>query len=184
MLTLQYSLTKEDYNNYYVFVTWDAPGKQKKRGLYYLRQMGTIVLFTAVFFYTGLFDRSSIFAFIVICFILLTSILSITGVRSSIRQQARNISDDPENAAIFISTTVNVSETGLLLKDEFSERKYHWLAFTKKQENNEYYFLFYSSLEAIIIPKRVFKQSEQILFDNLLARFLSFDADLGHLIKN
>jgi hypothetical protein len=184
MLTLQYALTKDDYNNYYTFVTWDAPGKQKKRGLYYLRQMGTIVLFTAVFFYTGLFDRSSIFAFIVISFILLTSVLSITGVRSSIIQQAKNISDDPENASIFIPTVVTISETGILLMDEFSERKYQWLAFTKKQENNDYYFLFYSSLEAIIIPKRVFKHSEQLLFDGLLSRFLSFDAELGHLIKN
>ena len=184
MLTLHYALTKEDYNNYYIFVTWDAPEKQKKRSLYYLKQMGTIVLFTAVFFYTGLFDRSSIFSFIVISFILLTSVVAITGVRSSIRQQAKNISDDPENASIFISTSVSISETGILLQDKFSERKYQWAAFTKKQENNNYYFLFYSSLEAIIIPKRVFKQSEQILFEDLLARFLSFDADLGHLVKN
>jgi YcxB-like protein len=183
MLTVQYALTKDDYNNYYTFVTWDAPGRQRKRSLYYLRQIGTIILFTAVFFYTGLFDRSSIFAFIVISFILLTSVISITGVRSSIMQQAKKISDDPENTSIFAPAIVTISETGIFLQDEFTERKYQWQAFIKKQENSEYYFLFYSSLEAIIIPKRVFKTTEQILFKSLLAQFLSFDAEVGHLIK-
>jgi hypothetical protein len=184
MLTLRYSLTKEDYNNYYTFVTWDAPGRQKKRSLYYLRQMGTIVLFTGVFFYTGLFDRSSIFAFVVISVIVLTSVLSIAGVRTSIRQQASIISDDPENASVFLPTTVTISEAGILLHDEYSERKYQWPAFTKKQENNDYYFLFYSSLEAIIIPKRVFATAEKLLFEEMLLRFLSFDAEVGYLIKN
>lgn len=185
MLTLQYALTKEDYSNYYTFVTWDAPGKQRKRSLYYLRQMGTIVLFTTVFYYTGLFDRSSLFAFIVIAFILLTSVLSITGVRSSIRQQAEKISDDPENSSIFTTTIVTISETGILLHDEFRECKFQWQAFTKKQEDDDYYFLFYSSLEAIIIPKRVFKSAEdKILFEGLLSQFLSFDAEVGYLIKN
>jgi len=184
MLTIHYALTKVDYNNFYTYVTWDAPGMQRKRSLYYLRQMGTIVLFTAVFYFTGLFDRSSLFAFIVISFILLTSILSMTGVRSSIRQMAKKISDDPENASIFIASIITVSETGILIRDEFSERKYQWKAITKKQENTEYYFLFYSSLEAIIIPKRFFKAGEQSLFENLLSRFLSFEAEIGHLIKN
>lgn len=182
MLTVHLTLTKEDYNEYYTFVTWDAPGNQRKRSLYFLKNMGTIVLFTTVFYFTGLFDRSSLFAFVVISFILITSVLSITGVRSSIRQQAKKISNDPENNSLFTSTAITISETGISLKDEFTERKFQWPAFIKKQENKEYYFLFYSSLEAVIIPKRVFKSSEQLLFEGFLSRFLSFDADLGHLI--
>lgn len=184
MLNLQYAITKEDYNNYYIFVTWDAPGKQRSRSRYYLRQMGTIVLFTAVFYFTGLFDRSSWFAFLVISFILLTSVLSLTGVRSSIRQQAEKISNDPENAALFATANVTISETGISIKDEFSERSFQWPAFIKKLENKDYYFLFYSSLEAIIVPKRVFKGEEHLLFQQLLSKYLSFDAEVGYLVKN
>jgi hypothetical protein len=181
MLNLQYAITKEDYNNYYIFVTWDAPGKQRNRSRYYLRQMGTIVLFTGVFYYTGLFDRSSLFAFLVISVILFTSVLSITGVRSSIKQQAEKISNDPENTSLFGATSITVSETGILLKDEFTTRSFQWPAFIKKQENTSYYFLFYSSLEAIIVPKRVFKPGEEGVFQQLLSRYLSFDAELGQL---
>ena len=158
---------------------------KKKRSLHYLKQSGSIVLFTALFYYTGLFNRSSYFAFIVIAFILLTSILTITGVRSSIVTQAQKITDDPDNSSIFIPTTVIIGETGISLHDEFSERKFRWAAFIKKQENSDYYFLFYNSLEAVIIPKRVFRSDEdKILFDKLLVQFLSFDAEIGYLIKN
>ena len=184
MLNLQFAITREDYNNYYLFVTWDAPGKQRSRSRYYLRQMGTIILFTAVFYFTGLFDRSSWFAFLVISFILLTSVLSITGVRSSIRQQAEKISNDPENAALFNTTNVIISETGISLKDEFTARLFQWPAFIKKQENEAYYFLFYSSLEAIIIPKKIFKFDEHLIFQQLLSSYLSFDAEVGYLVKN
>lgn len=184
MLTLHYALTKEDYTNYYIFVAWDAPGKHAKRSLYYLKQLGTIIIFTGVFYYTGLFDRSSLFAFVVISLILFTSVLSITGIRSTITSQAKKISDNPENSAIFLSTTVVISETGILLEDALTARKFKWEAFLKKQENNNYYFLFYNSFEAIIIPKKVFKtDAEKRLFDSLLIQFLSFDAEIGHLIK-
>lgn len=185
MLTLHYALTKEDYSNYYSFVAWDAPGKHKKRSLYYLRQIGTIVLFTAVFYFTGLFDRSSMFAFVVIGFILLTSIVSMTGARSAIVGQADKISDNPENSSIFLINNVTISETGILLQDEYTERKFRWPAFIKKQENGAYYFLFYNASEAVIIPKKVFKSAaDKALFDGLLVQFLSFDAEVGYLIKN
>jgi hypothetical protein len=185
MLTLQYAITKEDYINYCTFVAWDAAENYQKRRRYYLKQIGTIVLFTAAFYYTGLFDRSSLFAFIVTGWILLTTIFSMYSARSSIMKEAEKTSNDPGNASVFSSTVVTISETGILLKDEFTESKYQWPAFTKKEENKEYYFLFYSSLEAIIIPKRVFKTSDDtILFEKLLMQFLSFDAEVGHLIKN
>ena len=184
MLTLNFALTKDDYDNFYTFVAWDSPGKHAKRSLYFLKQLGTIVLFTGIFYYTELFDRNSLFAFIVISLILVTAILAITGVRSSIKNQAKKISNDPENSSIFVNTAVVISAAGIFLRDDLTERKLQWPAFIKKLENKEYYFLFYNSMEAIIIPKRVFKNKEdKLLFDSLLIQFLSFEAELGNLIK-
>ncbi len=36
-LQLQYAITKEDYNIYYIFVIWDAQDKQQNRRHYHLR---------------------------------------------------------------------------------------------------------------------------------------------------
>ena len=183
MLSFEYTLTKNDYSNYYFFVTWDAPGKQQKRYLYFLRQLASVLIFTGLFYYTGLFNRGILFSAVAITLIFLTSILSITGIKSSINKQSASIANDPDNESLFTHTVVSVSETGILLKDEFKECKFQWNAFIKKQENVDYYFLFYSSLEAIIIPKRIFKISDEILFKELLTQYLSFDAEIGHLVK-
>ncbi len=51
-------------------------------------------------------------------------------------------------------------------------------------ENKEDYFLFYISLEAIIVPKRFIKDTEQVLFQQILSQYLSFDAEVGHFVKS
>lgn len=184
MLSFEYALTKNDYNNYYFFVTWDAPEKNKKRYLYFLRQLISVLIFTGLFYYSGLFSRGILISVVATTLIFLTSILSITGIRSSINKQSELITNDPDNESLFTNTLLSVSDTGFFLKDEFKECKFLWKAFVKKQENIDYYFLFYNSLEAIIIPKRIFKVSEEILFKKLLTQNLSFDAEIGHLIKS
>lgn len=184
MLSFEYALTKNDYSNYYLFVSWEAPGKQKKRYGYFLRQLMSIFIFTALFYYTGLFNRGKFFSFAALILILLTTIMSVTGIKSSINKQAEKITEDPDNSSFFLPTLLSVSETGILLKDELTERKLQWKAFIKKQENREYYFLFYSAIETIIIPKRIFKDPEKLLFEAILARYLTFDAEIGHLIEN
>ena len=184
MLNFDYALTKEDYCNYFIFVTWDAPGKKNKRIRYFLRQLFSILVFTLLLYLTSLFSRDKIFSILVVIAILFTSVLSLTGVRSSLNKQAKKIADHAFNSALFTLTHLSISETGILLKNEFTERKFLWKAFVKKQENADYYFLFYSSLEAIIIPKRIFKPFEETLFSEILVRCLSFDAEIGHLIKN
>lgn len=184
MFTVHYMITKEDYVNYYTYVSWDAPENLQKRRRYYLKHIGTIVLFTAMFYFTGLFDKSSVFAFVVIMFILLTTLISMTGIRATIHKQAQTLSDDPQNSSLFLPIVLTASETGILLQDELTETKCKWQAFIKKQENIDYYFLFFSAAHAIVIPKRVFKNSEEKLqFDKLLSRFISFEAEIGNAIS-
>ena len=183
MLNFEYALTKNDYSNYYLFVTWDAPDNHKKRNLNVIRQLTSVFIFTGLFYYTGLFSRSILFSTVAIIIIFLTSIFSIAGLKYSFNKQSELITNDPDNESLFTHTLVSVSETGILLKDKYKECKFQWNAFIKKQENIDYYFLSYNSLEAIIIPKRIFKISEEVLFKELLTQHLSFDAEIGQFIK-
>lgn len=185
MITLQYALTKEDYVNYYTYVSWDAPERKKKRFYYYIRQIIPIVLFIIAFYYTGIFERNSKFILLILAFIFLTSLLSLFNVRSNTVKQAEKVADDPGNSSIFLPISMIVSETGISTKDVLTETKFQWNAFIKKQESREYYFLFVSSMQALIIPKRIFNNAdERIQFEKLLSQYLSFDAEIGHLIKS
>jgi len=102
MITLNYALTKEDYVNYYTYVTWDAPENRKKRMIYYAKQVVPIVLFLTAFYYTGLFQRNSLFIMVIAGFLLLTTLLSLMGVRSNSVRLAEKVADDPANGSIFL----------------------------------------------------------------------------------
>ena len=184
MILLKYTITKEDYVNFYTYVLWDAPGNRNKRLLHYTRQLIPILLFTFAFYYTGIFQRSNTFVLVILGIILLTTALSLFGVRSNTVKQGYKIADDPNNSSLFQENTLLISETGITAKDPCKELIYSWKAFIKKQENKEYFFLFTSSLQGIIIPKRIFTAAEKDQFVKLLSQQLSFDAELGHLLKS
>ena len=184
MVSLKYTLLKEDYVNYYAYVLWDAPGNRKKRILHYAKQLVPIGLFLFAFYYTGILDRSSRFVLLIMAAILITALLSLFGLRSIMLKQGKKIADDPGNSSIFLETQLLANESGIILKDSLKELRYGWAAFIRKEENAACYMLFTSSLQGIIIPKRVFDANEKAQFDKLLAQYLSFDADLGHLVKS
>jgi len=184
MISLRYSITKEDYVNYYTYVTWDAPENRKKRIYYYIRQIIPILLFILAFYYTGIFERNSKFILVILGFIFITAFLSVFNVRSNAMKRAEKITNDPGNNTIFQDVDLTVSETGIIAKGISTETKYQWNAFIKKQESLAYYFLFTSSIQAMIIPKRIFNNAdERLAFEKILSQHLSFDAEIGHMIK-
>ena len=185
MLSIKYAITKEDYINYYTYVMWDAPGKKKKRLIYYGKQSLPILIFLFAFYYTGLFHRPGNFILLIAGFLLITTLLSFMGVRNNTMKQAEAVADDPENGSVFLESNLLVSETGLLVKDDLKETKYQWGAIIKKLESRQYYFLFHNAMQAIIIPKRAFATAEEkIKFEKLLSQYLSLDAEVSHLLKN
>lgn len=184
MVSVKYALSKEDYVNYYTYVMWDAPEKKKAKLKYYLRQVGFYVLVIAVLFYTGVFQYNRSVLYIYLGIMLFTTAMQIFNARNNIKKQAQKIANATNNQSIFLDTQIDISETGISMKDELSETKLQWKAFVKKQENADYYFLFTNSIQALIFPKRIFKTAEdKARFQQLLSQHLSFDAEVGHLIK-
>ncbi len=185
MISLQYAISKKDYINFFTYIMWDAPENRKKKTIYYTKQIVPLVIFILAFYFTGIFDRDSKFILLILGFIFLTSLLSLIGVRTNTMRQAEKFTDNPVNSSIFLPFTMVISVTGISIKSALIESKYQWNSFIKKQESEEYYFLFTSSVQAIIIPKKVFEHTEQRLqFEKLLSQQLSFDAEIGHLIKS
>lgn len=185
MISLKYSISKEDYINYYAYVVWDAPENRMKRLWYYVKQLIPILLFLFAFYYTGIFERNSRFILLILGLVFFTTALSLLGVRSNTVKQAEKITDDPANNSIFSEQSMIISENGIMTKDPLVEVSYQWKAFIKKQESKEYYFLFTSAIQALIIPKRIFNNAiERTEFEKLLTHHLSFDAEIGHLVKS
>ncbi len=185
MIQLNYALNKDDYANYYTYVKWDAPENKKKRLTYYARQLLPVVAFTLAFYYTGLFKRDTTFILLIGGFLLLTSIMAIFGVKTNLRKEAEKLAEDPKNGILFADVQLQVSETGIQCKSEWVSTQYQWKAYIRLQENEKYFFLFINAAQALIVPKRAFTHAEELeSFKKLLRQYLSFDAEIGHLVKS
>ncbi len=184
-MILKYAVTKEDYVEYYTYVSWDAPEQKKKKINYYLRQVLINGGLIALIFYTGIFSFHFWYMYIYLGILLLTTAIQIFSARNNVSKQAEKVTDDVKNASIFSEKIMEIDDSGISLKDALTESRFRWEAFIKKQENNNYYFLFTSSIEAIIVPKRIFKLAEEkSRFEKLLIQHLSLDAEVGHLVKD
>jgi len=184
MLSVKYSLTKEDYVNYYTYVMWDSPQKKRSKLKYYLRQAAITVLIIPVLIYSDIFKYNQFYLYIYLGIFIIATLLQVFSARNTIKRQAEKIANSANNRSIFLETQADISETGIHLRDELSETKFQWKAFVKKQENEAYYFLFINSIHAIIFPKHIFKTADdKNHFDKLLSEHLSFDAEVGFLLK-
>ena len=101
------------------------------------------------------------------------------------RKQAKTFAENPLNATLFDDYEINISETGISTKGRSSESKFQWVCIVKKKEDNRFYYLFLDSQQAILLPKRSLKLKGDVEeLEKLLSRYISFNADVGHIVKD
>ncbi|MGG9962718.1 YcxB family protein [Ferruginibacter sp. SUN106] len=185
MISLRYALTNEDFANFSVYVQIDAPGKKR---LIYKSLRPLIIIFSIVCIYNiSLAVQSGNISpvdFIGVPIILFLFFFPVLSARPRLRKQALKYAANSENAAVFNMTDYIFSETGVVVKDSVKETKFQWAAFIKKQETPEYIYLFLHSTSALIIPKKMIRSEvEKEQLSKLLSQYISFDAEVGHLVN-
>ncbi len=183
MMIIEYALCKEDYVEYFAYMYWDCKKKKKQRQKNISMQLLYVFIFCAVLYFTGSFGFNV--KYIILSFLLMfcISLLTLISGRSDLVRQATAIADDPENASIFEKILLTITDNDFQIKNKLIETKYTWIAFVNKIETKNYYYLFQNSIQAIIIPKRVFNNPEdKHLFEKILIRNLSLDAEVKESI--
>jgi len=186
MITITYTLTKEDYLMYAYYVSWAQPGKKirviRKNLLFFSYWLGLLALsiFTNKKWNV---DTRYIVAISVILFLIY--ILPLFLVRFEIRGVADKFYDDELNKNVFAEKTFRFSDSGFVTKDETGESNHTWASIVKKTETRGYFFLFISSVQAYLIPKKAFEGNDDIeAFRKLLLKNLSFDAEIAAHLKD
>jgi hypothetical protein len=158
---------------------WDEPSRKRKRINSILKQVGTFFLVVSILFFLNNRALINIFSLPIFILILGSTLLPLFTGRSQMVKQASEIADNPDNDSIFKAIILSAEENELVIKSALVESKYNWKGFTKKTETEKYFYLFQNAMQAIIIPKRAFKNiEEQQAFDKILSRNLSLDAEL------
>src|SRR5882762_8674640 len=187
MITFRYSLTPQDFANFTVYVQLEAPGKKKMLTKRLLRPIFLVVILIGLINMTTSFigDNFNIADIIPLFIFLALMLIPVFTLKARLKKAALKVAGNPENAAIFNMADYTFSETGIWYKDTSKEIKYQWNAFIKKQETAGYIYLFLHSTNALIIPKNIFRsQVEKEQLEKLLSQYISFDAEVGHLVKD
>ena len=185
MVTLHYTITKDDYSQYFYHQVWFSPGKKNKAiklGITRFLQFAVMLSLVKFVGHNKTIDPFFLFSLFTLACIFLLPLFS---QPATYRKFISGITENALNANIFTEIQISISETGMSSRSNFAEAKYQWAAIIKKEENKDYYFLYLSSEQAILLPKRAIRsQSEKEQLEKLFAEHISFNAEVGHLVKD
>jgi YcxB-like protein len=181
MITLNYTITEQEYKDFYYFLGWTAPHKKKDRIKYQVTSiLSYLAIFVVGYYLTKPFPLGiPAFVILIICGIGLYYYNNFRLKRHFYKYGIKVYNDsDKENSEMIIG------ESGILGKSTDSEVHYKWSAFTNKYETGSAYYLIMSSGIGLVIPKRVFNSSaEKVSFEKMLSQYLPLQADLPGIGK-
>jgi len=185
MVTINFLLTKEDYFNFYYYISWLAPGK---KAAFIKTRVKFFAYFTFLLFLVKFSAPvSNIDTYFIVSILILACIyiLPVFTIKTDTRKQAFAFTENPLNINLFTKTETVISDTGIFSTDISVEVKYGWDCIIKKEETNDYYFLYINTLQAIIIPKRALtSEADKLKLVQLFGQHIPFNAEVGHLVKN
>lgn len=157
MISLQFTLTREEYFQFNYYTAWAAPSRKNYRIRYFLK---VLLLYGAVALLYILVSRShSVWIDI--------SVFVITGslylffipffIKKSVERRVNDILSKKENQHVLDEAEVILTDAGITDKDTVSESRYAWDAIVNFAETPDSYYLYTNSYYAIVIPKRVIK---------------------------
>lgn len=159
-MELTYDLTKEDYLAFQLHTAKQS--ETVKRALIMQRMMGPVLflLFTLVVSWVteewllGLFITFAVAS-------VLWVILYPKFFYGYIKRNVNKMLNESRKGNMFGLHTLVMDKKGFTEKNRAGEKKTNWAGIERIDEDEAYFFLFTSIVEAYIIPKRSFKNAER-----------------------
>jgi len=180
MITLNYTISEQEYKDFYYFMGWRSPARRSYRIRFFVKTFAAYLVFLLLLFYMKNFAID--LPAIIITLVVMTGLYfySAFRVKRHYHNFGKKVFDESGNSPVEVS----IGETGIFAKGQDGEANYKWSAFVKKFEENNCYYLLMSSQLGIIIPQRVFRlQKEQEAFEKMLSEYLPLQADLPMITK-
>jgi hypothetical protein len=181
LLQYKYEFTKDDYINYFTYVQQDSPESRNKWRKYYLKNVLYITLFlvSIIILNKGIDFRNNYILILYFSFYIFSYLAQILYAKRNTIKQANAIVNDVSNINMFNDVEIVISESGIELQNEMGYSSYKWKAIIRRGENDQYYFLFISSIQGIIFPKRILKSEEdKKRLEEEFAKYISLEADI------
>lgn len=184
----RYSLSIDDFAEYNAYTVWFAPWQKKYRLLYMARlTLYTVVAYTAIMIILHKLNppQKEDFSFLLI----LSSIILFIVVFASyyqtpffLKNKARKFIMREENKHILNEIELEINENGFINNDKKSKTQQLWSSIIRYAETKDYFFLYTNSIQAQIIPKKLFTSQREIEeFDKFLTEKIPLSSSFRSL---
>ncbi|NOT52340.1 MAG: YcxB family protein [Chitinophagaceae bacterium] len=164
--SFQYTLTPEEYALYNVYTVWSAPDKRQYRiqsfiSIFFLGAMGAI---SAIYMMGSISSRDmySSFSWIVVGVLsLVVAVIFNLSVGPRTKKNAVRLVQLDENKYIISESMIELTDQNLHHKDDNSETYQSYHSIARVSEANDCIYIYVNTVQAYIIPKRIFKSKEE-----------------------
>ena len=176
MITLNYTISEQEYKDFFYYLGWLAPDKKNERVKYYFVNY---LIYFFVMNVVFIINRVPPFNITIIIVELLLAVLFLFYLNWKMKRHYHKYGSRVFNDSDKENSEMIIGESGIIVKSKDTNAQYKWSAFVKKYETVTAYYLYMSTNIGLLIPKRVFNsRAQKEEFEKMLAQYLPLQADL------
>ena len=172
-IIIEFNLQEEDIMRMWRFTSWDAPHLKLKRQKAVLMILLVVAVLLAFIIHidVGAFNKEFLLKFFIFFFLLSIPLVGGYNNRTGegIEKKALKYLSLPENKNILGNSYFEIDTMNIFVKDANANSNLSWNSITKINISDTDFYLYFDSINALIIPKRVFESNEERnILENLL----------------
>ncbi|MEH7253690.1 YcxB family protein [Neobacillus niacini] len=173
-MEIKYNLTEEDYVKFNLFHIKNSDSASKSLNMQ--RYSIPFIYLIVAYLFSNLADIPFLYAFIPFLFVgILWVVFYPKYFQNRIISQTKKMIREGKNEGLLGEHTMLLTEEGIVDTNPTGETKVKWSGIIKMKEDQANLYLYNSSVSAYILPKREFKDLEEVRS--------YFEAKLTHLQK-
>jgi hypothetical protein len=180
MLHLEYSLEKQEFQEFVYYANWLSPEQKDHRFKYYFNNIVSYIVMVFIFAMLVRKNFEPLPLFVILSLISIFLFVYISNRKKSYPYQVAEdlILKEGGHETILSKRELLISDENIIVKGEFYESTYKWQAIKNKVDHKDCYYLYVGPRDAIIVPKRIFATPEEFYkFQDYLLKHLSLEAD-------
>jgi hypothetical protein len=184
----RYSLSIDEFAGFNAYTMWYAPWQKKVRFNFLLRSLFyTAAIFIVSFFILNKINNSQrlirgLSISISVVGLIILNCISYYQAPFGIMNRAKKMVVKDENSHILQETELEINQDGILTTDKDSRVHQKWNSIVRYAVTKESFYLYTNSIQAIVIPKRLFSSQKDIEeFDKFLTSKISISSSFRSL---
>ena len=181
----EYYLTKEDVVNFNFYVGWLSPEKKNYRIKYHCTVfIGALAGGFFIYIQQNPEDKLVFFLILGIVALIMTVLMSYLSINVNYKNKLLKYASDPNNSSWYSQTSLMMSDERIITMNGTGESVFNWNSINRKVETTDYLYLFITSAQAVIIPKRILDQKQLQELKTMMSRNLSLKSEFDPFIAN